>query len=76
MEGAKSTDSIDFRMPLMCGDYSVFVDLATGAARCSGSDAAMSPTITPRIQQLMTKNAALANHSPGMKVDLPRNSSS
>lgn len=36
----------------------------------------ISPTMSPRIQQLMPKNTALANQSPGTKDDFPKNSSS
>jgi len=36
----------------------------------------MSDTTIPRIQQFMPKKAILASHSPGTKVEWPRNSSS
>lgn len=36
----------------------------------------MSDTTIPRIQQFMPKKAIPASHSPGTKVEWPRNSSS
>lgn len=35
----------------------------------------ISCTMSPRIQQLTPKNTALANQSPGTKVEFPKNSS-